>query len=184
MRITAQIAKSARIASYENNPAGCIRCGNPLPYRRSKTRRFCGHSCAAIFRSVGGNKPFQGICESCSAPCPSKQKNCSDACRKISQERKTIALIADRKCPAARLKRYIISHFGRKCMDPKCAWNHAIRPVCLELHHEDGNSENNTIENVRLLCPNCHSLTDTYKSKNVGKGRQKRKIRYQEGMSY
>lgn len=41
----------------------------------------------------------------------------------------------------------------------------------LELDHIDGNNFNNDISNLRLLCPNCHSLTNTYcgKNKNTGK---------------
>lgn len=35
-----------------------------------------------------------------------------------------------------------------------------------ELHHKDGNSHNHLLENLILLCPNCHSLTDNYRSKN------------------
>ena len=38
--------------------------------------------------------------------------------------------------------------------------------IPLELHHKDGNKENNSIENLELLCPNCHVFTDTYKTKN------------------
>jgi len=39
-------------------------------------------------------------------------------------------------------------------------------PIPLELHHIDGNSENNLLNNLSLLCPNCHSLTSTYRGKN------------------
>lgn len=42
-------------------------------------------------------------------------------------------------------------------------------PIPLELHHKDGNRENNTIENYILLCPNCHALTDSYRGKNSKK---------------
>lgn len=38
--------------------------------------------------------------------------------------------------------------------------------IPLELHHRDGNKENNSLENLELLCPNCHVFTDTYKTKN------------------
>ena len=43
-------------------------------------------------------------------------------------------------------------------------------PISLEVHHEDGDSLNNTLENLKLLCPNCHSLTNNYKGKNINKG--------------
>ncbi len=36
----------------------------------------------------------------------------------------------------------------------------------MELDHIDGNRTNHRLENLRMLCPNCHSQTDTYRSKN------------------
>lgn len=36
------------------------------------------------------------------------------------------------------------------------------RPISLQLDHIDGNSKNHRLENLRLLCPNCHSQTDTW----------------------
>jgi 5-methylcytosine-specific restriction endonuclease McrA len=41
-------------------------------------------------------------------------------------------------------------------------------PIPLELEHKDGNCTNHNIENLELLCPNCHALTDTYRGKNKG----------------
>ena len=42
-------------------------------------------------------------------------------------------------------------------------------PIPLEVHHKDGNRNNNIIENYELLCPNCHSFTDSYRGKNSKK---------------
>lgn len=38
----------------------------------------------------------------------------------------------------------------------------------LQIHHIDGNSGNNTPENIQLLCPNCHAMTENYMSLNKG----------------
>ncbi len=40
------------------------------------------------------------------------------------------------------------------------------RPISLELHHVNGDGLDNRIENLLLLCPNCHSQTDTWGGKN------------------
>ena len=39
--------------------------------------------------------------------------------------------------------------------------------IPLELHHVNGNSSDNSILNLMLLCPNCHSFTDNYRGKNI-----------------
>lgn len=39
-------------------------------------------------------------------------------------------------------------------------------PIPLEVHHKDGDRHNNVIENFELLCPNCHTFTDSYRGKN------------------
>ena len=46
-------------------------------------------------------------------------------------------------------------------------WNG--KPAPLQLHHIDGNNTNNSLENLQILCPNCHAQTDNYCSKNKKK---------------
>ncbi|TFH09130.1 MAG: HNH endonuclease [Candidatus Thorarchaeota archaeon] len=43
------------------------------------------------------------------------------------------------------------------------------QPAPLELDHINGNSDDNTLNNLRLLCPNCHAQTPTYRGKNIRK---------------
>ena len=42
-------------------------------------------------------------------------------------------------------------------------------PIKLELHHVNGDHNDNRLENLQILCPNCHAFTDNYRSKNQGK---------------
>ena len=46
-------------------------------------------------------------------------------------------------------------------------WNG--RPIPLELDHVNGRSDDNRLENLRILCPNCHAQTPTYRARNIGK---------------
>ena len=39
-------------------------------------------------------------------------------------------------------------------------------PIPLELHHLNGDNRDNRLENLQLLCPNCHALTESYRGRN------------------
>ena len=50
----------------------------------------------------------------------------------------------------------------------KGEWNG--KTLVLQLDHKDGDHSNNSLDNLRFLCPNCHSQTDTYSGKNAKYG--------------
>ena len=43
-------------------------------------------------------------------------------------------------------------------------WNN--KPLCIELHHINGVRTDHRLENLQMICPNCHSQTNTFRSKN------------------
>jgi predicted transcriptional regulator len=53
--------------------------------------------------------------------------------------------------------------------------------IPLELHHINGVKTDNRIENLQLLCPNCHALTDNYRGKNIGMSAQKETFEVEAG---
>lgn len=82
------------------------------------------------------------------------------------------------------VKRYLREKFGNKCC--LCGWaqvNITTEQVPLVADHLDGNWRNNVENNLRLICPNCDSLTATYAGLNRGRGREQRTVskRLEEG---
>ena len=67
-----------------------------------------------------------------------------------------------------KLRIRLIKEGIKECKCEKCGitdWNN--NPISLELDHIDGNRTNHKLENLRVICPNCHSQTDTYRGKNI-----------------
>lgn len=77
-------------------------------------------------------------------------------------------LVADRFYQSGKLKRRLLDEGVFKA---ECVWCHNSewrgQPILLELDHIDGDHLNNQLVNLRLLCPNCHAQTPTYKGRNA-----------------
>jgi hypothetical protein len=88
---------------------------------------------------------------------------------KVSHRMRPIDDYLSNKYPiqSDRLRRRLINEgvLERRCSCCKLdTW--LEQPIPLELDHIDGNHQNNALENLRLLCPNCHSLTPTFRGRN------------------
>ena len=83
------------------------------------------------------------------------------------------------------VKKYIIHH---ELIENKCNWCNLHewndQPLVLELDHIDGDNTNNLLGNLRLLCPNCHSQTNTWRGRKVIRTvdiERKQKTHYNKG---
>lgn len=124
----------------------CLNCGIELNNTRNRAHKYCSNSCQQEHEYKLWVDKY-------------KQDNSIAKSTKWGQI-------------PAQLRRFIFEKFEHKCC--LCGWskvNPFTNTLPLEIDHIDGNSENNSEENLRLICPNCHSLTATYRGANRGNGR-------------
>ena len=96
-------------------------------------------------------------------------KFCSNKCQGEYTRKKSIekwkngeTIISPEKLPSY-VKNYLFEKNNYKCEE--CGfegYNKFTNNTILQIHHKDGDSSNNTEENLQVLCPNCHAMTDTY----------------------
>ena len=122
-------------------------------------------------------------CLNCGKIISQKKKFCNNKCQKEDQYLNYINKWKKGEVNGLRgiyqtssyIKTYLFIKYNNKCA--RCGWGE-INPytgnIPLEIEHIDGNYLNNKEDNLTLLCPNCHSLTSTYKGANKN-GRKSRK---------
>lgn len=115
------------------------------------------------------------------------RKFCSISCSSLFKKRENIRKWINNlfEPKSSSIRKYYLEYRNESLKCDVCnniEWQGKLIP--LEIDHIDGDAENNQIHNLRLICPNCHAQTKTYKGKNRGRGRYKRRERYQSGKSY
>jgi endogenous inhibitor of DNA gyrase (YacG/DUF329 family) len=98
-------------------------------------------------------------------------KFCSNKCSGAHKKAQTFleiesGLVENRD--ARTLKAFLAERDGDSCSSCGIGSEWNSRPLTLQLDHIDGNSDNNELSNLRILCPNCHSQTETYGAKGNG----------------
>ena len=166
----------------------CNCCSKTFVALISENRKYCSSTCAAKVnnQNVSRRKTITKKCIECGdLISPNNKDFCSRKCRTINKEKhyfinieKGVYVFNTKQTEEKWVKKYLIKKHGEKCI--KCGWceKHLItNNIPIQMNHIDGNSDNNKLNNVELLCPNCHSLTENYGSLNLGGGRSERKIK-------
>ena len=157
----------------------------------NKKQKFCSKSCSATYNNTRRRKTHIE-CKNCGDNIQvypnqiQSRKFCSSKCsgeyrsRKIKEQH--TELIEQNKAVSTSIdsnnaiyRKYLINKHGASCN--RCGWselNPYTNKVPIEMHHIDGDCNNTNLENLELLCPNCHSLTPTHKGANANKGNSHR----------
>ena len=157
-------------------------CNTFFEVKPGSHRIYCSHSCSAIINNSKRVR-ITKICLNCTNYVKRGVSiYCSISCQHVFNYRKYITAWKNGQEDGNRgittrviskpLKRYLWEKYQDKCF--LCGWdkkNPTTGRIPLEIDHIDGNAENNKEENLRLICPNCHSLTASFRNLNKGKGR-------------
>lgn len=159
-------------ASYKFCSVSCVRqskaiknkeCPNcKIPFRpKEPIQKYCSHSCAAIFNNAGrvyiNNKKSVVVKKS-------KLQDWLDGRWNGSITSGNLSKI---------VREYLLEQAKYRCT--RCGWAECSQYIknkvpILTIDHIDGKSNNNTVDNLVVLCYNCHTLTPTFGSLNRGNG--------------
>ncbi len=114
-------------------------------------------------------------CKNCEKEIPNRNVFCDNLCQNDYQTKNKIKrwlegenfLRSDGLIIPQWIRNYLLEECKFKCNE--CSWseiNKYTGKAPLEVDHIDGDAKNNLRDNLRILCPNCHSLTKTFK--NIG----------------
>lgn len=161
----------------------CINCNCEFerwPSRvRNKDRVTCGKVCREVIRKIyatGSNNPNYktGVhCHPSKCMCGGKKDYRALQCNRCSGNIIKYFAKGTSKRNAI-LWRYIrtyslLDYENCSLCGQDRTWNG--KELVLQLDHIDGDTTNNSLTNLRVLCPNCHTQTPTYCSKNKGRYR-------------
>lgn len=154
-------------------------CGNQKEVQTSHLRSGLIKSCGCLNKNLSK----ESNCLNCGTSLNKNQfKYCSNKCQLDFQRKEKVKQIfngeisglknATNSSPKIKdnLRLFMLEKSNYCCEKCGCNWiNPYSGKTILEIHHIDGNRNNNLENNLQVLCPNCHAMTENYKGLNVKK---------------
>lgn len=188
--LSCSVKTQRRNAPRKDKTKQCVECQQGFQYKLLE-QKFCSRSCSAKFNNRGKARNLSGVngtreargpqaCNFCHSEYKSKNaesKYCSREC--MGQAKSKMVIEEWERNPdsatveqglSQTIRRHLIREANYQCS--QCQWgeiNPTTGKVPLEVDHIDGDCYNNVPDNLRVLCPNCHSLTPTYRALNKSK---------------
>lgn len=126
----------------------CLNCDSKINHNRNEKRKFCSKSCFGSY----------------------SQKQTLNKIRNGTFKLNGVGNAKNRY-----YKLFLVTEYGHKCM--VCNTSEWMgQPIPLQVDHLDGNSDNDELSNIRIICPNCHAQTSNYCGKNKGNGKRKHRL--------
>lgn len=175
------------VKQYNENPKFCPCCGNLLRYE-SRRNKFCSHSCSASYsnKKRGFKKRLKIPCLNCGGQTKKNaSKFCSNRCQCDHQWKlKKEEISSKGRASEVRQAKKYLKETRLNCCEMCGIDTWSGKPIMLLCDHINGNPDDWTLNNLRLICSNCDATTPFYKNRNRGNGRHKRRERYKSGKSF
>ena len=157
----------------------CLECQQETP-----NPKFCSRSCSATFNNRAVPKRTAvppTLCEWCKTPCARMSKSCRTCFNNHVLRGRSSNMISSwlsgEWCGGTKMelsltvRRYLMERAEHECS--LCGYS-GFHPrdgkTILEIDHINGDGTDHRPENLRVLCPNCHALTPSYRGRNRGNG--------------
>ena len=157
----------------------CKWCKSEFNRPGTGPKKYCSDGCWKLAKKER-QKSYQVYCRKCRNPISSGAV--CDSCKLP----RTLLSFDESKGDRGKKACLLREQSHRHCEMVDCFQTHwKDQPIPLELDHIDGNPEHNSRSNLRLICPNCHSMLPTHRGRNIGRsGVTRRSLKMKKYGSY